>query len=89
MTKRSTPPGIAGNAARDGTPLRDWASRSYSATTGTAASSLADQFGRGSPSTTHSGPANAQIPGGFESCNRRRTTDSRPVRTRPFTEQVD
>jgi hypothetical protein len=89
MTTKSTPRGIAGNAARDGVPLRDWASRSYSATDGRSASSLADQFGRGSPSTTHSGPANAQIPSGFERADRKRTTDSRPVRTRPFTEQYD
>lgn len=89
MTMKSTPRGLAGNAARDGVPLRDWASRSYSATDGRSASSLGDQFGRGSPSTTHSGPANAQIPGGFERCDRIRTTDATPVRKRPFTEQRD
>lgn len=88
MVMKSTR-GIAGNVARDGIPLRDWASRSYSATDGRSVSSLADQFNRGSPSTTHSGPGSTQIPGGFAQCDRRRTQDATPVRKRPFTEQVD
>ena len=89
MPMKSTPRGVAGNAERANTPLRDWASRSYSSTTGTAASSLADQRNMGSPSTTHAENISAQIPGGFERADRKRTTNSRPVRTRPFTEQYD
>jgi hypothetical protein len=55
-----------------------------------SASSLAtDQFGRGSPSTTHSEGLSNQIPGGFERRTARAVQDSRPVRTREFTKVVD
>jgi hypothetical protein len=50
---KSTPAGIAGNVSRDGVPMRQWSARSYSGRDGRAASSLGDQYGRGSPSTTH------------------------------------
>src|SRR5215469_13939076 len=58
----STPAGYAGNARYPHTPLRDWASQSYSASNGRAASSLAGQDNRGSPSTTHAENISAQIP---------------------------
>ena len=70
-------------------PLRDWASTSYGASDGRSVSSLANDSGVGSPSTTHVQGASAQIPGGFERCDRRRTQDATPVRKRPFTEQRD
>jgi hypothetical protein len=87
MSKKSTPAGIAGNASHDGIPMRQWASRSYSATTGRPASSLGDQYGRGSPSTTHAENLSNQIPDGWGR-DRRATTDTLPVRTREFTRKV-
>jgi hypothetical protein len=68
--------------------MRQWASPSYSAEDGRPASSLADNDGRGSPSTTHAANVSAQIPGGFAHIDKRRTTDPRPVHTREFTKKV-
>jgi hypothetical protein len=67
-------------------PLRSWASKSYSATDGRPASSLADHDGRGSPSTTHAPDVSAQIPEGFGHIDRQRTQDRTPVRKRAFTQ---
>jgi hypothetical protein len=86
---KGTPAGVAGNVGRDGTPMRQWASRSYSASDGRAASSLAtDQYGRGSPSTTHAENLSNQLNDAFHAIDKRRTTNSTPVRNRPFTTKV-
>lgn len=90
MTKRETPRGVAGNVGRNRVPLRSWASEaSYSARDGRAGSSLADHFGKGSPSTTHAENLSGQIPSGFKHIDKRRSQDPRPVRDREFTKVVE
>ena len=91
MTKKSTPPGVAGNVGRAYTPMRQWNSCSYGVN-GRAVSSLADQRGTGSPSTTHvQNPTDgqAQIPTAFSHIDRRRCQDATPVRDRPHSRVVD
>jgi hypothetical protein len=88
MSKKNDTSSPLGSHGAKG-PLRDWASASYSAKDGRAVSSLGDHDGRGSPSTTHAEHVSAQIPGGFERCDRERSQDPRPVHKRPFTERVD
>lgn len=86
MTKKSTPAGIAGNAERyTGIPLRQFASASYGASDGRAVSSLADQNGRGSPSTTHAVGVSRQYTDAFDAIDKRRTQNKTPVRERSFT----
>lgn len=86
MASKQTPKGLAGNVARSRVPLRSWTSEaSYSATDGRAGSSLADQFGRGSPSTTHAENLSGQIPGGFDKIDKRRSQDPTPVAKRRYT----
>jgi hypothetical protein len=86
---KSTPRGVAGNVSRDGVVNRQWSSRSYSALDGRSASSLGDQFGRGSPSTTHAENLSGQIPDAFSTIDGRRTQDATPVAKRPFTRAVE
>jgi hypothetical protein len=90
MASKQTPRGIAGNAKQyQNIRLRQWASSSYSATNGRAASSLAGEDNVGSPSTTHAENISRQIPGGFEARDARYLQDSTPVFRRPFTQKVD
>ena len=72
--------------------LRNWSQSSYSATDGRAASSLADELHKGSPSTMHAENISAQIPdargeGGapsFAQRDRACTQGRTPVSRRPL-----
>jgi hypothetical protein len=67
-------------------PLRDWSMGSYDQE-GRSASSLADEHGRGSPSTTHAGRCDPQIPTAFDRIDGRRTQSRTPVKHRPVTDK--
>jgi hypothetical protein len=68
-------------------PNRQWAAPSYSEFSGRPASSLSDQHGTDSPSTTHAKDVSAQIPSGFEARDAGCTTIKTPVRSRPLTQK--
>ena len=88
---KKTPRGQSGNAGRYvGIVDRQWASNSYSATDGRAASSLGvDQSGSSPVGSKVGTNLNRQIPSGFEARDARCTQNAMPVRKRPFTTQVD
>jgi hypothetical protein len=92
LSRTKTPRGLAGNVAKNDISLRQWVSSSYGIGDGRAVSSLADQRGQGSPSSTHvAGPtdnfATLSAPGQNGAPNMRTRTsravqDPTPVRNR-------
>jgi hypothetical protein len=70
-------------------PLRQWAAPSYDPTSGRSVSSIDPQGSREHVFANNHATGNAQIPGGFDAIDKRRTTDPRPVHTREFTKKAE
>jgi hypothetical protein len=67
-------------------PLRTPYPRSYSATTGRAASAIFSD-GQSTSGWTNAGAIESQVPSGFEGRDRRATQNATPVRKRAFTDK--
>jgi hypothetical protein len=89
MAKKETARGTTGNAKNVTTPLRQWSAPSYDPNSGRAVSAVDAQGSKEHVFANNHARGSAQIPGGFDKINKRRSTDPTPVRDRQFTKVTE